>query len=94
METTELLQVNIAGRSYPLKALKKNVDHIKETALKVNAVIKDLTQKYDGRDMQDYLAMYVLLMMTDTISLDDTAKMEDIKVKLAALNKNLDNLLE
>lgn len=58
------IELEIAGRKYPLRLKASEVENISAIAQKVNAGIKDLIQQYHGKDMQDFLAMYILLMIT------------------------------
>ena len=59
------IDVQVAGRSYPLKISKQVEDTIRKAAKMVNNKIADNEGKYYARDKQDLLAMTALQISVD-----------------------------
>ncbi|MCX8480270.1 MAG: cell division protein ZapA [Chitinophagales bacterium] len=57
------IQLLLAGREYPLFVTEESEAFIRTTVEKINAEIAVLKENYQG-DMQDFLAMYLLMQMT------------------------------
>jgi hypothetical protein len=49
--------------------------------------------KYDGRDMQDYMAMYLLIQMNENKVINSSTIDVDFSATLTKINTDLDNLL-
>lgn len=61
------LNVLIADRTYPLKALQTDEEGIKSAVKLVNEMIKDYQSVYAGKDKQDYMAMCLLKLAVENI---------------------------
>jgi cell division protein ZapA len=87
------ITIKIAERTYPLLVLPVDEPRVRSAVEQVNSTLKDLMSKYDGRDMQDYMAMYVLLMMSQQMNgtggPDTLLLNEQLKVLDSALEKLL-----
>lgn len=81
------IQLLLAGREYPLFVTAESEAFIRATVEKINAEIAVLKENYQG-DMQDFLAMYLLMQMTqnEISSPEEKARVAD------KLNKILDLL--
>ena len=88
------IQIKIADRNYPLKVKQADENKVKNAAEKINLQLKDLMNKYDGRDMQDYLAMYVMLQMSDVSNKAEIPISIDFNKQLQQIENGLDELLK
>jgi cell division protein ZapA len=98
MSETIAIQIKIADRIYPLKVQAADENKVKQAAEQINLHIKDLMQKYDGRDMQDYMAMFIMLQMNNALQnpFDVTQQpiQLDFKSQLNQIAGSLDDLLK
>jgi cell division protein ZapA (FtsZ GTPase activity inhibitor) len=72
------IQLLVAGREYPLFVTEESEAFIRATVEKINAEIAVLKENYQG-DMQDFLAMYLLMQMTqnEISSPEEKARVEE-----------------
>jgi cell division protein ZapA (FtsZ GTPase activity inhibitor) len=72
------IQLLLAGREYPLFVTEESEAFIRTTVEKINAEIAVLKENYQG-DMQDFLAMYLLMQMTqnEISSPEEKARVEE-----------------
>jgi hypothetical protein len=72
------IQLLLAGREYPLFVTEESEAFIRVTVEKINAEIAVLKENYQG-DMQDFLAMYLLMQMTqnEISSPEEKARVEE-----------------
>ncbi len=92
------IHIKIADRNYPLKVKPADENKVKQAAEQINLHIKDLMQKYDGRDMQDYMAMFIMLQMNNALQNPFDATQQpiqlDFKNQLHQIVGSLDDLLK
>ncbi len=88
------INIKIADRNYPLKVKQADESKVKNAAEKINLQLKDLMNKYDGRDMQDYMAMYMMLQMSDVSNIVETPISIDFSKQLQQIENGLDELLK
>ena len=62
------LNVNIAGRLYPLKIRKEEENIIRDAEKLVSQKIQEYRSSYDGKDTQDYLAMVLINLAVQWVS--------------------------
>lgn len=93
MDTLINISVKIADRSYPLRIKAEEQDKVKQAAANIEKRLKELMEKYDGRDMQDYMAMYILIMMNESVNPGSSMDEQVFTGHLTALDKQLDELL-
>lgn len=72
------IQVMLAGREYPLFVTDESEAFVRQTIDKINAEINHLKEHYQG-DTQDFLAMYLLMQMTqnEISSPEEKARVEE-----------------
>ncbi|MFM2225224.1 MAG: hypothetical protein RJA07_1426 [Bacteroidota bacterium] len=87
------ISIKIADRDYPLKIKAVDEEKIKNAAIKINQQLKELMNKYDGRDMQDYMAMYLLIQMNENKVTNSSTIDVDFSTTLSKINTDLDKLL-
>jgi cell division protein ZapA len=90
------IDIKIADRTYPLKIKSADENRVKQAAEKINSQLKELREKYDARDMQDYLAM-ILMLQLNTVTSPATAEMTvniDFSEQLKAIEHHLNDILK
>lgn len=86
------ISIKIADRDYPLKIKESDEAKIRNAAMHINQQLKELMNKYDGRDMQDYMAMYLLIQMNESAS--PLSSMDvNFNDSLLKISNDLDSLL-
>lgn len=88
------ITIKIAERQYPLLVLPVDESKVRAAADKINATLKDLMSKYDGRDMQDYMAMYILIIMNQQLNEPPPLDTSSFQNHLSELEKQLDELIK
>ena len=70
MSNTELININlqIAGRSYPLKIKPEEEEVVRLAAKKLTEKVNGLQDQYAAKDKQDYLAMCALMSEVEIIA--------------------------
>ncbi|MBL7801807.1 MAG: cell division protein ZapA [Chitinophagales bacterium] len=81
------LNVNIAGRLYPLKIRKEEENIIRDAEKLVSQKIQEYRSSYDGKDTQDYLAMVLINLAVQWVSKgeEDSKGVESLAQKLGEL---------
>lgn len=82
MSNTELININlqIAGRFYPLKIKPAEEEVVRRAAKKVNEKVNELQEQYAAKDRQDYLAMCALMNEVELLSGKEKVTITDPKV--------------
>lgn len=86
---TDLIPMNviIAGRVYPLKVQTGEESAVREAVEMVNNRLKEFRKSYEGKDMQDYMAMLLTNFAVEWVKNRDNHTSE-----LAALEHKLGEL--
>ena len=58
-------KVEIAGRVYPIKVQKDELEQVQRIAEEVNDQIRSFQKAYPSKDIQDYLSMSLLTYAVD-----------------------------
>ena len=79
MSKTELININlqIAGRSYPLKIKPEEEETVRLAAKKLNEKVQQLQEQYAAKDKQDYLAMCALMNEVEMLASKEKAVVSD-----------------
>ena len=93
MSDLKLIDVKIADRTYPLKIKSVDENRVKQAAEKINLQLKELRDKYDARDMQEYLAMILMLQLNSQTSSELPANI-DFSEQLRTIEHHLNNMLK
>ena len=83
------INVNIGGRTYPLKISRDEEEQIRKAVSEINNNIKDLQNNYAVKDMQDLLAMTVLQYASETVKVNNSVEFEKLENAILALNNEL-----
>jgi cell division protein ZapA len=89
------ISIKIADRDYPLKIKAVDESKIKNAADKINQQLKDLMNKYDGRDMQDFMAMHLLIQMNQesNASINESTNFE-LTTSITKIESELEKILK
>lgn len=87
--STLSINVNIAGRSYPLTIERAEEEAIRKAADAINKNIKDLQSNYAVRDMQDLLAMTSLQFTTELQKKTKSVEHEKNELEIVELDKKI-----
>jgi cell division protein ZapA (FtsZ GTPase activity inhibitor) len=84
----ELIPVNIivGDRSYRIKALASDEEHIRKTLKVINDKIVEFKTNFAGKDMQDYIAMVLVWYATQSAAegrnLGQEQELEEMLLKM------------
>jgi cell division protein ZapA (FtsZ GTPase activity inhibitor) len=86
-------KIELAGRVYPIKAGKAEIEHIRSIAREVDNKIQDFKRVYPSRDIQDCMAMTLLTYAVDSQGPagEDVERIHD---KLTRAHDLLDGLVQ
>jgi len=87
--STLSINVNIAGRSYPLTIEREEEEAIRKAADAINKNIKDLQSNYAVRDMQDLLAMTSLQFTTELQKKSKSVEHDKNELEIVELEKEV-----
>lgn len=91
-----LIPVNIVvgDRTYRIKINADDEEQIRKTAKKLNDQVTEFKSRYAGKDMQDYLAMVLLSIVTEQQT--STPQQTDVPSleQLQQIEKLIDKALE
>lgn len=87
-----LIPVNlvVGDRTYRIKVEAKDEEMIRKTAKKLNDRLAQFKSQYAGKDMQDYLAMVLLSVVTEQNNPQSNDDQSDIIDKLLQIETLID----
>jgi len=94
MDNKLSLKVNIADRYYPLKIESKDEEKIRKAARLINDKVLQYKQRYNDKDIQDFLAMAALQFVTRMNEMEDKFDISPLEQKLQELNEELEEYLK
>jgi cell division protein ZapA len=87
------LNILIGDRTYRIKSLAKDEQHIRQTLKVINDKIIEFKTQFAGKDMQDYIAMVLIWYATDVTSKDNTVDDEEVEEMLLKIEQQIDKCL-
>ncbi len=87
------LNILIGDRTYRIKSLAKDEQHIRQTLKIINDKIVDFKTQFAGKDMQDYIAMVLIWYATDITSKEAGIDDEAITKMLDKIEQQVDKCL-
>lgn len=87
------IQVNIAGRSYPLKIKESDEARIRLVVDGVNEKINTFQMTYSGRDKQDLLAMTLLTYAVELQNTSESINDSGLEAKLQSIDQLIDQIV-
>ena len=92
----ELIPLNIliGDRTYCIKALAKDEEHIRKTLKTINDKILEFKTQFAGKDMQDYIAMVLIWYATQLNSSVNNDELEkQFSAALLKMEEQIDKVL-
>ncbi len=91
-----LIPINlvVGDRTYRIKIEAKDEETIRKTAKQLNDRLSQFKSQYAGKDMQDYLAMVLLSVVTELPVTQNNDNQSDIIERLEKIGSLIDKALE
>jgi cell division protein ZapA (FtsZ GTPase activity inhibitor) len=93
MEDKLSIRVNVADRYYPLRVDREDEERIRKAAKLINDKVLQYKQRYNDKDVQDFLAMAALQYVIKSLELDNTHDASPVLEAVDLLNKKLEQIL-
>ncbi len=88
------LNILIGDRTYRIKSLSKDEEHIRKTLKTINSKILEFKTQFAGKDMQDDIAMVLIWYATQTNSSVNNDELEkDFSAALLKMEQQIDKVL-
>ena len=88
------LNILIGDRTYRIKALAKDEEHIRKTLKTINDKILEFKTQFAGKDMQDYIAMVLIWYATQLNSSVNNDELEkQFSAALLKMEEQIDKVL-
>lgn len=88
------IKVNLADRYYPLKIERKDEEKIRKAAKMINDRVLQYRQRYNDKDVQDFLAMAALQFVTRLNEMENNFDISPLEHQLQELNEELEEYLK
>ena len=87
------IRVNVADRYYPLRVDREDEEKIRKAARLINDKVLQYKQRYNDKDVQDFLAMASLQFVIKMLELESKHDHSPIVDAVKDLNDKLDAIL-
>ena len=88
------LNILIGDRTYRIKSLAKDEEHIRKTLKTINDKILEFKTQFAGKDMQDYIAMVLIWYATQLNSSVNNDELEkQFSAALLKMEQQIDKVL-
>lgn len=87
------IRVNVADRYYPLRVDREDEEKIRKAARLINDKVLQYKQRYNDKDVQDFLAMASLQYVIKMLELESKHDHSPIVDAVKDLNDKLDAIL-
>lgn len=87
------IRVNVADRYYPLRVDRDDEERIRKAAKLINDKVLQYKQRYNDKDVQDFLAMAALQYVIKTLEIETTQDATPVLDAVALLDQKLDQIL-
>ena len=94
MEDKLSIRVNVADRYYPLKIDRNDEEKIRKAAKMINEKVLQYKQRYNDKDLQDFLAMAALQFVIKLIEGETKFDVSPVLDELTELDEWLGEYLE
>jgi cell division protein ZapA len=94
MEDKLSIRVNVADRYYPLKIDRNDEEKIRKAAKLINEKVIQYRQKYNDKDLQDFLAMAALQFVIKMLESENRFEIAPIIDELNELEEQFGDYLE
>ncbi|TCO09122.1 cell division protein ZapA [Natronoflexus pectinivorans] len=87
------IRVNVADRYYPLRVDREDEERIRMAAKLINDKVLQYKQRYNDKDVQDFLAMAALQYVIKVLELENNHDVTPVMEAVSLLDKKIDQLL-
>ncbi len=94
MEDKLSIRVNVADRYYPLKIDRNDEEKIRKAAKMINEKVLQYKQRYNDKDLQDFLAMAALQFVIKLIESETKFDVSPVLDELTELDEWLGEYLK
>ncbi|NND77439.1 MAG: cell division protein ZapA [Flavobacteriales bacterium] len=89
----DAIDINIAGKSYPLQVSKEEKEIVLLAADKINETFAQLGSKYAVKDSRDLLAMTALRVVSELLENNNAVNVKHEEEMLDEINSSLESLI-
>ena len=93
MEDKFSIKVNVADRYYPLRVDRNDEEMIRKAARLINEKVLQYKQRYNDKDVQDFLAMASLQYVIKSLEIENSHDAAPLVDALSLLDQKLENIL-
>ena len=87
------IKVNVADRFYPLRVDRNDEELIRKAARLINEKVLQYKQRYNDKDVQDFLAMAALQYVIKALETENRHDAAPLVDALSLLDQKLGNIL-
>lgn len=87
------IRVNVADRYYPLRVERDDEERIRKAAKLINEKVSQYNQRYNDKDVQDFLAMAALQYVIKALEMENNHDATPLLEAVSLLDKKLENIL-
>lgn len=88
------IRVNVADRFYPLRVDRGDEERIRKAAKLINDKVLQYKQRYNDKDVQDFLAMAALQYVIKVLEIENNQDAGPLINAVALLDQKLESLLK
>ncbi len=88
------IRVNVADRTYPLRVDRGDEERIRKAAKLINDKVLQYKQRYNDKDVQDFLAMAALQYVIKVLEMENNQDAGPLVNAVALLDQKLESLLK
>ena len=88
------IRVNVADRFYPLRVDRGDEERIRKAAKLINDKVLQYKQRYNDKDVQDFLAMAALQYVIKVLEMENNQDVGPLVNAVALLDQKLESLLK
>ncbi|HHU56774.1 MAG TPA: cell division protein ZapA [Bacteroidales bacterium] len=88
------IRVNVADRFYPLRVDRGDEERIRKAAKLINDKVLQYKQRYNDKDVQDFLAMAALQYVIKVLEIENNQDAGPLVNAVALLDQKLESLLK
>lgn len=88
------IRVNVADRFYPLKIDRSDEEKIRKAAKLINEKVLQYRQRYNDKDLQDFLAMAALQFVIKLLESENRFEVPQVLDQIDELNEWLTDSLD
>ncbi len=87
------IRVNVADRYYPLRVERDDEERIRKAARLINEKVLQYKQRYNDKDVQDFLAMAALQYVIKALEVENSHDAAPVFEAVSLLDQKLENIL-